>query len=220
MKKFLSKTAFTLIELIVSLTLLSVVLLGIFSISMVLNNNGQDYGQRYLVQSDTQTTLNNILNNVSLAVGSATSVGNPPEVDLGIEIVTPAVPGDPTYIHIHQSPVPTDTTQDIWYSYKFDPVAQQISYCTVPYNLLDSLGHRGLAAAATCTREFVGSAYNIDSPAPPTYSSGVFSITIQNCLNNGAPTCNAGTTAGTSSDPVNNPEVQLTGSVQTPLEGV
>ena len=72
MKRIFSKTAFTLIELIVSSVLVSVVVLGIFSINSVLNNNNQDYGQRYLVKSETQATLNHILNNASLAVGSGT----------------------------------------------------------------------------------------------------------------------------------------------------
>ena len=58
MKKIFSKTAYTLIELIVSLLLASFVVLGIYSIDQVLNNNAQDYGQRYLVKSGTQTTLN------------------------------------------------------------------------------------------------------------------------------------------------------------------
>ena len=68
-----SKTAFTLVELIVSLVLVGIVLLGLASITTILGTSNQDYGQKYLVKADTQTTLNHILNNASLAVGSGTS---------------------------------------------------------------------------------------------------------------------------------------------------
>ena len=54
MNKVFSKTAFTLMELIIALVLVGVILMSIVSINLVLNSNGTDYGQRYLVKSTTQ----------------------------------------------------------------------------------------------------------------------------------------------------------------------
>ena len=76
MKKIFPKTAFSLIELLVALALVSIIVLGIFSINAVLNNNNQDYGQRYLIKSSTQTTLNQILGNAALAVGNGVADPN------------------------------------------------------------------------------------------------------------------------------------------------
>lgn len=70
--------AFTLIELIVSLMLVSIVLLGIFAISNVLTSNNLDYGQKNIVNVETQATLQNILNNAFLAIGDNTVVGGAP----------------------------------------------------------------------------------------------------------------------------------------------
>jgi len=86
-----SITAFSLLELIIATVLVSVVLMGIFAINNVLNNNSQDYGQRYLIKSATQTTLNHILNNASEAIGSGTNINGYP--DLGILIGGPCSPG-------------------------------------------------------------------------------------------------------------------------------
>src|SRR5450631_3425882 len=115
MQKNSSKTAYTLIELIVSLLLVSVVVLGIFSINLVLNNNNQDYGQRYLVKSETQATLNHILNNASLAVGSGTTVGNQNVADQGIVSFTSNAVNQ--NFCVHQKPT---TTTDTWACYEFD----------------------------------------------------------------------------------------------------
>ena len=69
MKNIIFKiTALTLIELIFATTLVSVVLVGLFSITSVLSTNSQDYGQKYLLASQTQATLNHILGNAALAV--------------------------------------------------------------------------------------------------------------------------------------------------------
>ena len=115
MKKNLSKTAFSLIELIVTSLLVIIVMLGAFSINSVLTNNNQDYGQRYSVKSVTQITLNHILNNASLAVGSGTAdnygnidqgilwgAGNPPEITNGVYNNFNGV-GDPNSFCIHQA---------------------------------------------------------------------------------------------------------------------
>lgn len=205
MKKNFSKTAFTLIELILSLVLLSVIILGMFSISTVLSNNNQDYGQRYLVRSETQNTLNHILNNASLAVGSATNVGNPSVLDQGIINFTSAGVNQNFCMH-QQNP------GDTWACYEFDltpndAAYRQICYCNVLYNLNDPSGYRGAIAANCCavTNSFIGTAYSVSTSFNPTNG---FSVTIQNCLNDYASTCFSATP-----DPVNNPQVTVSGSV-------
>jgi len=116
MKRILSKTAFSLLELIIVSVLVVVVVLGIFSINSVLSNNSQDYGQRYLVKSATQATLNHILNNASLAIGSGTK-DTPGNLDLGIQIglgsgADPGV-GDANSFCIHQDINPSPASQPL-----------------------------------------------------------------------------------------------------------
>jgi hypothetical protein len=74
----------------------------------------------------------------------------------------------------------------------------------MPYTL-GTDANRG-ATGVNCAGggSFVGTAYNVTFPV---VANG-FSITIQNCLNDSAASC-----YGATPDPVNNPEVQLNGSV-------
>ncbi len=234
MKKILSKTGFTLIELIVSLMLVSVVVLGIFAINNVLSNNNQDYGQKYLVRSETQATLNHILNNASLAVGNTTTdpYGN---LEQGI-LIGAAGMGDANSFCVHQdmppnpidnapvnypSSAPPDYSNSRWLCYTWYPstnptTPNQIFYCATPYN--DSLSYRGAASCnGIANSQFLGTAYSIANPAPPAFTNVTFSITLQNCLNNSLSTCSS---TGASTDPANNPEVQVSGSVSTPQESM
>ncbi len=226
MKRIFSKTAFTLIELIVSGLLVTVVLFGIISIQMVLSNNNQDYGQRYLVKSQTQTTLNRILNDAALAVGSAANTGTPSVPDLGIVIGAQMGPGlNNNSFCMHQQP--NGSGSDIWACYKLDTNAasatyQQVLYCNKTYNPNDATGYRGSNGACNPPSwQFLGTANSITQTAGTTLPSSpyfntsgplLFSINILNCLNNSASSCN-GSGMGVSSDPTGNPEVQLSGSV-------
>jgi hypothetical protein len=74
MKKLFSNTAVSLLELIIASVLVVVMVLGIFAVNTVLNNNNSDIGQKYFVKSSTQSTINHILNNATLAIGSGTMV--------------------------------------------------------------------------------------------------------------------------------------------------
>ena len=217
-----SKNGYTLIELIVSLVLVTVIILGIVAINMSLTENNMDYGQRYLVRSQTQATLNHILNNVSLAVGSVQ--GN----DEGI-LISPA--GNTNTFCIHQAGTGTPGGQNlinsnaangIWLCYSW--LADQISWCAEKYTV--GADPRGATSCANAiaggtaiayngnNQTFLGTAFSSFAGIPPTYSAtNGFSITIQNCLNDAAASCNA---TGTSTDPANNPEVQVTGNVFPP----
>jgi prepilin-type N-terminal cleavage/methylation domain-containing protein len=212
MSIFISKRAFTLIELMVSLALVSIVLLGIFSINMVLSNNNIDYGQRYLVKSDTQNTLNHILNDASLATGSGITVGTPPEVDKGILTAADGLTTDQICIH-------EDQAGDNWVCYKFDGAAFQISSCSKPYLLTgDATGKRG--ANAACAYTFVGTAKGITPTFTNTGNQLLFTVNIWNCLDDTALTCDGGGGIGISSDTANNPEVSLTASTTQPQENI
>jgi hypothetical protein len=247
MKKLFSKTAFSLLELIITSVLVVFVILGIFAVNGVLSSNNQDYGQRYFVKSETQTTLNHILNNASMAIGSGTkdSYGN---LDLGIQIGSGGVNdpgvGDANSFCIHQdisSLIPDYTTANKtptsppsyntpsnsrWLCYTWYPSgsnAYQIWYCA--YTFSPAISYPSTRGAASCNVNsafYLGTAFtNPFSTTSASFSptTGVFSVTLQNCLNNSALynsalSCNgAGANPGTSSDPVNNPEVQLSGSV-------
>jgi len=212
MKKNTFKTAFTLVELIIATVLVVIVFLGIFSISSVLSNNNQDYGQKYLVKSETQTTLNHILNDASQAIGTATTDVSNNLIDQGI--LLGADLGDPNSFCIRQN----TTGVDVWLCYTFYPSPiYQIKYCKETYT--PGANPRGAASCATSANiipgsgpTFLGTAYSM-TPQFSATGQLLFSMTIQNCLNNSAQSCNAGATPGTSSDPANNPEVQLSGSV-------
>jgi len=243
MKKNLSKTAFTLIELIIATALVVIVLLGMFSINSVLSNNSQDYGQRYLVKSGTQITLNHILNNAGLAVGSANAN------DEGILIGGAANgPADPNTFCIHQASQSVQGAQnligfntgDIWVCYSWS--ANQINWCAERYNgsVGDPRGATSCTAAIAAgtvipnpttgsNQTFLGSANTGFANLPPTFTSDgvqlLFTITLQNCLNNSAASCNGnganpGSTPGVSSDPVNNPEVVVSGSASPSQESM
>jgi hypothetical protein len=211
MKRFFSKTAVTLIELIVAVSLVSIVLLGLSSINMVLSNNNQDYGQRYLVRSETQATLNHILNNASLAVGSGSA--NDEGVLIGAAV------GDPNSFCIHQGPnnnIFNNVNNDIWLCYTLS--SNQIKYCTETYSAGgDPRGAASCTASPNITSgpTFLGTAYSITNPSSSLNSTTGFSITIQNCLNDSALGCNS---SGISTLPANNPEVQITGTVFPPQE--
>jgi prepilin-type N-terminal cleavage/methylation domain-containing protein len=229
MKTIFLNKGYTLVELIVSLSLLCLIVLGIFSINTVLNTNHQDYGQKYSVKSATQATLNHILTDASLAVGSASNVGagtaaSPYELDQGILIGAQMGAGSNNSFCIHQSPGGVDT----WMCYTL--AANQISYCNKTYTLNDAAGYRGASGACATAAQFLGSAFSITNlpvgstlPQSPYFSpsSGImtFSIVIENCLDDSAATCNSGGN-GVSGDPANNPEVQLSGSVTPSQEGM
>jgi len=224
MNKIFSKAALTLLELIIATMLVAVVLLGIFAINAVLGNNNQDYGQRYFVRSETQTTLNHILNNVSLAVGSAG--GN-------TAILTEGQVGDAGTFCIHQNLQPggaidsplagnpsPDTSKDRWLCYTWYPAANPscpasipncangIVYCAIPFS--SGAGPCNGNVNISAGPVYLGTAFA--DPAVTFSSQYLFSIKIQNCLNNANPpgTCSL---SGTSTDPANNPEVQVSGSV-------
>ncbi len=264
MKIIFTNKAFTLIELIVALSLLSVIFLGILSINIVLNNNNQDYGQKYIVKSQTQATLNHILNNASLAVGSNTQIV-PPFKDTGIliggtctgtscgDLDLTDVVNNPNTFCIHQpvdnspgdnSNIINSTTTDIWLCYTYYGPAtassatagpDQIWYCTMPFTY-NGTSQRGagscnptLYPAINSGPTFLGTAFSISTvpvgstfPQSPYLSATngqlLFSITIQNCLNDLTPpgTC---TGSGTT-DSANNPQIQLTGSVIPQQESI
>jgi len=111
-----------MLELIITSVLVVIVVFGIFAVNNVLNNSSQDFGQRYFVKSETQTTLNHILNNASMAVGTGTNIsfsGGGSVLDEGIVFGTDAnegwgaVGGDQYSFCIHQdvpSLTPDNTT--------------------------------------------------------------------------------------------------------------
>jgi len=227
MKNIARTTALTLIELIFAATLVSVVLLGLFSITTVLSTNSQDYGQKYLLASQTQATLNHILGNASLAVRDNIFSNDP-------GIITSTTPpgnilGDPNSFCIHQDisslapanntpnnpATPNDYTDDRWLCYTLSNY--QIYYCAMAY----CSGHPpcaspwGAASCAPATSVFLGTAFKITNVS---YAYPTFAISIQNCLNDATPpgTCSV---LGTSLDPANNPEVVRSGSVATPQVG-
>ena len=241
MKKNLSKTAFSLIELIVTSLLVIIVMLGAFSINSVLTNNNQDYGQRYSVKSVTQITLNHILNNASLAVGSGTAdnygnidqgilwgAGNPPEITNGVYNNFNGV-GDPNSFCIHQAANNNivNAANDIWLCYTWYPSSDptnpyQIFWCTSNFTTAGALNsNRGAAVPCAENTNFLGTAF-INPVSSITFNStSGFSITLLNCLNNAALAPAACSVSGPpSGDPVNNPEIMLSGSVFPSQEGM
>ena len=242
MRKILHNSAFTLIELILSTLLVTLILLGIFSISNVLNNNNQDYGQRYLVRSETQATLNHILNNAALAQGSANA--NDEGILLGatcpgaaantLGCATDAV-NNPNSFCIHQPGGAGNNLinngADIWLCYTW--TNDQIYWCAETYSGpgADPRGASSCTYAAANGKTiawqgnattYLGTEAGYVPLHLPIITAAVqllFSISINNCLNDITPaTCNGngavpGSTPGTSSDPANNPEVTVTGSV-------
>jgi len=222
MKNLIFKTtALTLIELIVSSMLVTIVLFGLFSITNVLSTNSQDYGQRYLLASQTQATLNHILNNVSLAVkdiGSGdTAIMYPVAADTNtfcihqnVQCSSP-VNGNPCTLS-PASDTPLNTpgvyTNDRWLCYTMS--AHQINYCSMAYVPGASPWGATQNCSGVANKTFLGTAYSITNPNPPALANGIFSMTVENCVDDSASSCN---TIGTSTDLANNPEVARYGSI-------
>ncbi len=213
MKKDFSKTAFTLIELIVSLMLVSVIILGVFAISVVFRDNNLDFGQRYLVKSETQATLNHVLNNLSLAVGDGTNING----DVNYGIMGAGVYG--VCVHQAKNNNIINSSSDIWLCYNWygpgtattsSSGPNQIWYCTMPYNT-SSPGGTYLGAwvfppfvfaydTNACNPSvnpyinsgptYLGTAAGFEA-YPPLYSNGQLSasVMIYNCIDDSSPTC-------------------------------
>lgn len=237
-KKLIQHKATTLLELIVAISLISVIVIGLFSINMVLSGNSKDYGQRYLLTSETQAALTHILNNATLAVGSGTSdsYGN---LDLGIMIGTgnsmtgdPGVPltgsspltKDPNSFCIHQGANNNilNSNNDIWLCYTWSPSSYEINYCTMPFvPATGANSYRGATSCTTNNSTYLGNSFTLPAATFSTAAGGsmAFKVTIQNCINDNASpqTCSS---SGTSLDPVNNPEIVKTGTVYPMQEGM
>ena len=122
MKKIFAKIkGLTLIELIIASMLISLILFGVISTNTALNNTGHDSGQRASVTSQTQTTLNHILNNAAMAVGS--SAPNNEGILIGENNYGPSDLtglGDTNSFCIHQSPganILNNANEDLWLCY-------------------------------------------------------------------------------------------------------
>ena len=187
MRRLFSKKALSLLELIIASVLVLIVIMGIFAINNVLSNNNQDYGQRYLVKSETQTTLNHILNNASEAVGSGTTSKISSLEDVGILIGSDM--GDVNSFCIHQDIAPPpysggttidnalvnnppsaapDYTNSRWLCYTWYPsgatcpssnpnCTYQILYCAMPY--ADQPPYRGASNCNGSGADFAGPQY-------------------------------------------------------------
>ncbi len=242
MTKIVSKKGFSLLELIIASILVVIVVLGIFSVNYVLSNNNQDYGQRYFVKSETQTILNHIINNASLAIGSGTTINGLPDRGILVGGTCPGSGGDlgcsdpvnnPNTFCIHQDIDPAkgfdSTTVNAppttapnynpsrWLCYTWNAVTYQINYCAWPYNssVTPGFGATNCSGAVAPPALYLGTASNMPSIAfNPTAG---FSITIQNCLNNAAPSCNF--LDPTKQDPANNPQVSVSGTTFPSQEG-
>jgi len=215
MRKIRCNYAFTLIELIVSMTLMGIVVAGLLSINVVLTSNSKEYSTKAMLEANTQAVLNHILHNANLAVGSGSKIQltdgtiiDDKGIMMGAEI------GDAQSICIHQDPnnTPNDTSDDIWYCYTDQGHSSdyQLKYCTRPYTL--DPPYRG---ASSCG----GSGTVVGTLGAVTFltydkTSG-FKITVGNCIDNHADSC---TTTESLRDPANNPEVLLTGSVFPPQQ--
>ena len=248
MKINISKTGFSLLELIIAAALVSVVILGIFAVNNVLTGNNQDYGQRYLVKSVTQTTLNHILNNASEAIGSGTYIVNGASnfQDIGILYGQTGVGNARTFC-FHQdisttlaggknidnnppnsSPTappytgalnnnPTRWLCYTWYLPTNVNYPYQIHYCTKTYDYTKAYQGAGKCTGATSTYLGTAASNPVLSINFSTTTATGFNITINNCLNNSAGSCFA---QSAPVDPVNNPQVSLSGNVFPAQEGM
>ncbi|MDE2008954.1 MAG: type II secretion system protein [Candidatus Omnitrophica bacterium] len=246
MKRVFSNRAITLIELIVATLLVVVIISGIMAVNSALRNSNQDYGQKYFLKSETQAALNHMLNNASLAVGSANANDEAILVP-GMALNTGSTGTTVTDAHtfcIHQpqgngNNLINYAGGDIWLCYQWYPSTDptypyQIRWCAEKYTA--GADPRGASSCSTAggnllpdpttgnTITFLGTAYSITSTAGTSLASSpsfiangsqlLFSINILNCLDNSdATNCGQGSTAAVSKDPVDNPEVQVSGSV-------
>ncbi|MDE2027985.1 MAG: hypothetical protein KGK03_08135 [Candidatus Omnitrophica bacterium] len=221
MKRILSNTAVSLVELIFATLLVVVIFFGIEAVNTVLRNSNEDYGQRYFVKADTQATLNHMLNNASTAVGSANCNDEAILVGSGMTLNSCTSGGGSNVsantICMHEQN--STGSGDYWLCYSWSgsagvspnmPQPYSIYSCTESYppaavtnpgSVADPRGATDCNTAGGAT--FLGTSVVAPSASfVPTASPLQFSVTITNRLNNAA-----------SADPADNPEVQLSGSV-------
>ena len=153
----------SLTELIVASVIAMLILLGIASSNIFLERNRHGYGKLYSIESNTTATLNHILRNAGMAIGSGSAT------DKGI-LAGAAETGDADTLCIHQdvNNTPDDATDDRWVCYT---IANSALYsCIHAYDAAIAL--RG-ADKCSSSDEFVGTVANSDPTLTdsPTLSS-------------------------------------------------
>lgn len=174
--KIYNSTAFTLLEIIIASTVVGIIMLGIVTSNISLQKNSQDSSNSYFISSTTQTMLNQILKDASLAVGTPSS--------RGIAIGTGGTPstGDANTFCIQQEAAPTSSVR-FWKCYTWVQATYGVYSCT-----------RASLGSCNSSNNFLGTAktrivptFNIDP------SSGnqkvLFDVIIENCLNPAAASC-------------------------------
>ncbi|MBI3602502.1 MAG: hypothetical protein HY209_06385 [Candidatus Omnitrophica bacterium] len=200
--KILSHLALSLMELIVASVVVIIILLGIASSQLIFQRNSNYFGSNYFVSAMTDNMLNHILTSASMAIGSG--IANDKGILIGL-----AETGDANTFCIHQDVQKTlgpgvdypgtvngdlfTTANHRWLCYTLDSTTHQLTYCDRTYT-------SGAAKCPPGNGIVLGTALNV---GPPSFTNGLFSIAITNCMDPTQSTC--GTTS--------NPSVTKTGSV-------
>lgn len=168
-------------ELIIASVVVTVVMLGVVSASIILQKNSTDYTNKYFITQTATNVLNSVLADASQVVGTV----NCPGIVIGSTNTPPSTctsgTGDANTICFYQDP--NGKIQDaagIWACYTY--TSNNIYRCTSNY----SNGMKSCNAGVGST--LVGTA--MTSPWPlASFNRGVFSLTVDNCLKPALASC-------------------------------
>lgn len=204
-------------ELIIASVVVTVVMLGVVSASIILQKNSTDYTNRYFVTQTATNVLNSILADASQVVGTV----NCPGIVIGINstgtggCALSSGTGDANTICFYQdmngagigNGTIQDTTYGQWACYTYS--ANNIYRCTSNYNNGGNQGMNQCNAGAGST--LVGTASALPWPSA-SFNTGVFSLTVDNCWNPAIASCCNPINTNCSSDS-SNPFAEKKGSV-------
>ena len=120
--KIVNKNGITLTELLVASILIGIVMIGVASFSVSLQQFQNSTNRTTILAMKTMTAMNRLTRDAYLAVGDETNRG----------IVDRAIPKRNSLCFRHDTTNPSSYTDDTWTCYYFDIPSNLLYLCTVP----------------------------------------------------------------------------------------
>lgn len=192
--------AITLTELLVASAVVGFVLLGITASNTILQKSSQDFSASYFVAQSTQNSLNHILKNASMAVGSLSYPG------YFYQETGAAGTQYRAFCFNQTTDDPSDSSKANWVCYTWTHSdlgsVKDLRWCRKAIGVPPD--------SCSGVDPLLGTAKNVTPTFTP---GGLFTVTIDHCLNdNAASCCDPSADPACKPDP-NNPYVTKTGSV-------
>jgi type II secretory pathway pseudopilin PulG len=193
-----NSTGFTLLEIIVASVVVATIMLGIVTSNLTLQKDTRDASNGFYIAATTQQTINQILKDASLMVGSLSQLGMTGENILNKNGSQTNTPGSTNFC-FNQS----DPAAPVYVCYTL--TSNKIQRCGPSVNTCSGGTDLGTAKSITTT-------FTVNS----TQTNGqqaLFDVIIENCLDPAAASC-CDPTDNTCNPSISNPYVKKEGIVQ------